>query len=246
MKRVLKTTILALLLLLMCGCGKNNTAEVPDTNGDGKLTCTLEIRCDVLLNHLDQMTKEKAALVPENGTLLAVTEVEFTGGESVFDVFRKVLREEKLHFEYVDASAYDSVYIEGIGNLYEYDCGPQSGWMYSVNGVFPGLGCSAYTLADGDVIVFRYTCDLGADLGAENFNEYRCFFRISPRSESGVLCGNPRNDHVYTATGVPADLHGQRVRLLALFAGKKGDAASGGLFAPAAGDDGAHEPDVQS
>ena len=171
MKRVLKMTIFALLLLMMCGCEKTNTAEVQDTNGDGKLTCTLEIRCDVLLNHLDQMTKEKAALVPENGTLLAVTEVEFTGGESVFDVFRKVLREEKLHFEYVDASAYDSVYIEGIGNLYEYDCGPQSGWMYSVNGVFPGLGCSAYTLADGDVIVFRYTCDLGADLGVENFNE---------------------------------------------------------------------------
>ena len=80
---------------------------------------------------------------------------------------RKLLREEKIHFEYVDASAYDSVYIEGIGNLYEYDCGPQSGWMYSVNGTYPGLGCSSYTLADGDVIVFNYTCDLGADLGAD-------------------------------------------------------------------------------
>ena len=32
---------------------------------------------------------------------------------------------------------------------------------------YPGLGCSAYTLADGDVIVFNYTCDLGADLGAD-------------------------------------------------------------------------------
>ena len=103
--------------------------------------------------------------------ILAVTEVEFTGGASVFDVFRKILRQEKIHFEYIDATAYDSVYIEGIGNLYEYDCGPQSGWMYSVNGIYPGLGCSAYTLADGDVIVFSYTCDLGADLGAEKFYE---------------------------------------------------------------------------
>ena len=103
--------------------------------------------------------------------MLAATEVEFTGGESVFDVFRKVLREEKLHFEYVDASAYDSVYIEGIGNIYEFDCGPQSGWMFSVNDVYPGLGCSSYTLADGDVIVFSYTCDLGADLGAEKVYE---------------------------------------------------------------------------
>jgi len=167
MKRIVQVMILMLVLAMLCGCGKTNGANVEDTNGDGKLSCTLEIRCDVLLDNLDQLKTEKAALVPEDGVLLPVTEVEFDGGESVFDVFRKALREEKIHFEYVDASAYDSVYIEGIGNLYEFDCGPQSGWMYSVNGVHPGLGCSAYTLADGDVIVFCYTCDLGADVGAE-------------------------------------------------------------------------------
>ncbi|MBO5323996.1 MAG: DUF4430 domain-containing protein [Oscillospiraceae bacterium] len=167
MKRIVKVIVLVLVLSMLVGCGKSNTAQVADTNGDGKLTCTLEVRCDMLLEKLDQMTREKAALVPENGVLLETAQVEFDSGDSVFDVFRKVLREEKIHFEYVDASAYDSVYIEGIGNLYEYDCGPQSGWMYSVNGVYPGLGCSTYTLADGDVIVFNYTCDLGADLGAD-------------------------------------------------------------------------------
>ena len=171
MKRFVKFSILAVILLLLCGCGKTDKVEAADTNGDGKLTCTLEVRCDTLLKNLDLLPKEKSALVPEDGILLAVTEVEFSGGNSVFDVFRQVLRNEKLHFEYVDASAYDSVYIEGIGNLYEYDCGPQSGWMYSVNGTYPGLGCSAYTLADGDVIVFSYTCDLGADLGAERMYE---------------------------------------------------------------------------
>ena len=167
MKRIVKVLTMILALLMLCGCGKTNTADVADTNGDGKLTCTLEVRCDMLLGKLDQMAPEKAALVPENGILLETVELEFNGGESVFDVFRKVLREEKIHFEYVDASAYDSVYIEGIGNIYEFDCGPQSGWMFSVNDVYPGLGCSAYTLADGDVIVFHYTCDLGADLGAD-------------------------------------------------------------------------------
>ena len=167
MMRIVKVLTMILALLMLCGCGKTNTADVADTNGDGKLTCTLEVRCDTLLGKLDQMTPEKAALVPENGILLETVELEFNGGESVFDVFRKVLREEKIHFEYVDASAYDSVYIEGIGNIYEFDCGPQSGWMFSVNDVYPGLGCSAYTLADGDVIVFHYTCDLGADLGAD-------------------------------------------------------------------------------
>ena len=170
MKRVV-VIVLILALTVLCGCGKANTAKVADTNGDGKLTCTLEIRCDTLLTQLDKVPAEKVSLVPEDGIMLAATEVEFTGGESVFDVFRKVLREEKLHFEYVDASAYDSVYIEGIGNIYEFDCGPQSGWMFSVNDVYPGLGCSSYTLSDGDVIVFSYTCDLGADLGAEKVYE---------------------------------------------------------------------------
>ena len=171
MKRIVKVMILVFVLSMLCGCGKANTAKVADTNGDGKLTCTLEIRCDTLLTQLDKVPAEKVNLVPEDGLMLAATKVEFIGGESVFDVFRKVLREEKIHFEYVDASAYDSVYIEGIGNIYEFDCGPQSGWMFSVNDVYPGLGCSAYTLADGDVIVFSYTCNLGADLGAEKVYE---------------------------------------------------------------------------
>lgn len=171
MKRIVKIIILVLVVSLLWGCAKSGGAEVPDSNGDGKLTCTLEIRCDTLLESIGRMQPEKAALVPADGRILAVTEVEFSPGDAVFDVFRTVLREEKIHFEYIDASAYDSVYIEGIGNLYEYDCGPQSGWMYSVNDVYPGLGCSAYTLSDGDAIVFRYTCNLGADLDAEKFYE---------------------------------------------------------------------------
>lgn len=155
-------------MCLLCGCSaRTENVQVPDNNGDGRLTCTLEIRCDTLLKHLDELTEGKAALVPEDGLLLAEVEVEFDAGASVFDVFRQVLREENIHFEYTDAQVYDSVYIEGIGNIYEFDCGPQSGWMFSVNGIYPGLGCSAYTLADGDAILFSYTCDLGSDLGED-------------------------------------------------------------------------------
>lgn len=169
MKRFVRFLFVILLILTVSGCGINdNTITVPDTNGDGKLTCTLEVRCDTLLTHLDELKADKAALAPEDGQILEEVEVEFDPGDSVFDVFCKALKEEKIHFEYVDAKAYNSVYIEGIANLYEFDCGEQSGWMFSVNGTYPSLGCSAYTLADGDAIVFRYTCDLGADLGVEN------------------------------------------------------------------------------
>ena len=56
-------------------------------------------------------------------------------------------------------------YIEGIANLYEFDCGPLSGWMYQVNGWFPNYGCSRYQMQDGDNIAWVYTCDLGNDVG---------------------------------------------------------------------------------
>ena len=172
MKKIIHFLWILLLVFACSGCGTgDNTAKVSDTNGDGKLTCTLEVRCDTLLNHLEELKGDKATLVPENGQILEAREVEFEAGESVFDVFRRVLKEEKIHFEYTDASVYDSVYIEGIGNLYEFDCGEQSGGMFSVNGTYPGLGCSGYTLADEDAIVFSYTCDLGADLGVEPVNE---------------------------------------------------------------------------
>lgn len=60
---------------------------------------------------------------------------------------------------------YNSVYVEGIDNLYEFDSGSGSGWMYAVNGWFPNYGSSVYTLNDKDVIQWRYTCDYGNDIG---------------------------------------------------------------------------------
>ena len=55
-------------------------------------------------------------------------------------------------------------YIEGIQNLYEYDGGRWSGWMYAVNGEYPGTGCGSYEVSLGDQITWNYTCDLGMDL----------------------------------------------------------------------------------
>lgn len=59
-----------------------------------------------------------------------------------------------------------SGYISSINSMGEGDCGAGSGWMYSVNGSYPNVGCGSYTVADGDSIAWRYTCNMGADLGA--------------------------------------------------------------------------------
>jgi hypothetical protein len=108
----------------------------------------------------------KEGYVPKSGVILNTTTVKFTDGETVFDVLNRVCKNKGIQIEYSWTAMYNSYYIEGINNLYEFDCGQQSGWMYKVNGWFPNYGCSSYTLKNGDTIVWCYTCNgLGADVG---------------------------------------------------------------------------------
>lgn len=130
------------------------------------MTCTVQIRCDTILNNLEELTPGKEAYVPESGIILGTTTVEFTEGETAFDVLKRVCDYYGIQIEYSYTPLYGSYYIEGINYLYEFDCGSQSGWMYKVNGWFPNYGCSSYTLADGDTMVWVYTCQgLGTDVG---------------------------------------------------------------------------------
>lgn len=128
--------------------------------------CTITILCDTILNNMENLDEGKEAYVPANGTILATSSVEFEEGETVFDVLKRVCEYAGIQLEYSWTAIYDSYYIEGINNLYEFDCGNESGWMYKVNGWFPNYGCSAYELENGDNIVWCYTCNgLGADVG---------------------------------------------------------------------------------
>lgn len=138
---------------------KNNTSS------DNTLTCTISIDCSTILDNMDKLASGKEEFVPSNGLILAPSSITFTKGESVFDVLQRACREAGIHMESTNTPGYDTDYIEGINQLYEFDCGEQSGWMYSVNGWYPNYGCSKYTLEDGDVIKLVYTCNLGKDVG---------------------------------------------------------------------------------
>lgn len=135
-----------------------------DVSNDTR-TCTLSVRCDTILNNMDWLKPEKTDLVPADGVIFPATQVEFYEGENVFNVLQREMKKAKIHMEFSDTPMYNSAYIEGIHNLYEFDCGEQSGWMYKVNGWFPNYGCSRYQLQNGDVVEWVYTCDLGKDVG---------------------------------------------------------------------------------
>lgn len=150
---------------------KDSTETESAAEPEKELKCTLSIRCDTILKNIAMFNKEKIGLVPEDGVIFKERTVVFYEGESVFDLLKRETKQNKIHMEFENTPVYDSAYVEGIANIYEFDCGELSGWMYRVNGQFPNYGCSRYQLKEGDRVEWVYTCDLGADVGDNYFKE---------------------------------------------------------------------------
>lgn len=149
----------------------NNSNNVNDSNSTESKKpepvekyVTISITCNTILNNLDKVPEGKKEIIPSNGVIMSEKEVEINDGDTVFDVLVRETRKQRIHMDFVESPVYNSAYIKGINNLYEFDGGELSGWMYSVNGVFPSYGCSQYELKPGDSIQWKYTCDLGRDL----------------------------------------------------------------------------------
>ena len=149
--------------------GNSSTKPKPENNQTitspkpENKTVTIAISCKTAINN-GLNKKPGFSHLPSNGIILQNMKVEFSEGDTVFDILVKVTRKKGIHMEYRGSGS--NTYIEGINNLYEFDGGSNSGWMYSVNGVYPNYGVGAYKVKSSDVIKFNYTCNLGADLGA--------------------------------------------------------------------------------
>ena len=134
-------------------------------------TVSISIRCATILQNNDDLTPalRSEKYVPKDGVILPKTEYVLRPDDTVFDILDRAVRYNKIQMEFqgADKNSFGSVYIQGINYLYEFSCGPLSGWMYRVNGKFPDYGCSKYKLHDGDAIEWIYTCNLGRDVGNE-------------------------------------------------------------------------------
>lgn len=117
-------------------------------------TVTMTIRCDTVAG--------KGAHIPADGVILNTTSFTLGQGETAYDILTEAARTYSIHMEATGAQGMR--YVAGIAQLYEYDFGDLSGWMYFVNGESPSVGCDQYALQDGDKIEWLYTCALGQDL----------------------------------------------------------------------------------
>jgi hypothetical protein len=167
------TTIICAMILLFSGTKIQSVEEYYLTNLDvitaQSEVVSLEVRADTALNNLQKIKPSLHTYIPTDGVILAKQDYVLRPNDTVFSIVNRALRHHQIQMEYQGAelNAYNSIYIQGINYLYEFSCGPLSGWMYEVNGEFPGVGVSQYKLKDHDQIILRYTCDLGRDLGYE-------------------------------------------------------------------------------
>ncbi len=143
------------LAVIISGCSVKTAEDYYKKDNSGEYTAAVSINCKTAVKY--KGSKRRKA------EILNSCRVKFNKDDTVFTALKKVCKNNKIQFEYKGSG--DSVYIEGIDYLYEFDCGDLSGWEYSVNGKFPSVGCNAYKLKDGDIVKWQYTCDLGADIG---------------------------------------------------------------------------------
>lgn len=100
------------------------------------------------------------------GYVISPKSVTLQPGDTVWTVLQRELNAGGITFKYEWNTQYNSVYVQSIAGDGEFDNDSNgSGWMYNVNGVYPNYGASLYVLKAGDSIQWRYTMNLGADLG---------------------------------------------------------------------------------
>lgn len=134
---------------------KENDDKVTQTTSS-EINCSITIECKSILDNMDDLKKGHESYVPKNGIMLDNYKATLKSKSTVYDLLKKACNDKGITYTAKDTMY--SVYIVGINNIDEKDCGKDSGWMYSVNGSFPNVSVDSKKLKDGDKVVFTYTC----------------------------------------------------------------------------------------
>ena len=127
------------------------SAPDPEPEPDPEtITVTVSVLCTLAVGNPNL---NPGVTVPSDGVMVSGLSLELTPGQTAFDA----LSQTGLALDYTGSPSRKNVYLRGIGGLYEKDCGPSSGWVFSVNGAYPNTGCSNVALNDGDVVSFQFT-----------------------------------------------------------------------------------------
>lgn len=134
---------------------KENDDKVTQTTSS-EINCSITIECKSILDNMDNLEPEHEKYVPKNGIMLNNYKTTLKSKSTVYDLFKKACNDKGI--TYTAEYGMYSVYIAGINNIDEFDCGKGSGWKYRVNGSYPNISVDSKKLKDGDKVVFTYIC----------------------------------------------------------------------------------------
>ncbi|RXT05646.1 S-layer homology domain-containing protein, partial [Ammoniphilus sp. CFH 90114] len=96
-----------------------------------------------------------------DGVLVLDTSVNISSTATPYQVLVEAIGLDKVKTR----GSGSSLYVTEIQGLAELAHGPESGWNYSVNGIFPSASAGEYSLNNQDHVSWLYTKDLGNDVG---------------------------------------------------------------------------------
>ena len=159
-----KSLLLVVAVLCFAGAVASIFVEIrtveeyySDSSNTGGIKVTVTVDCTTALASPEKAQRELA--LPSDRYILHSAEVSLKADATAFDALVAAAKQQKVTVEHTVSVT--GAYVAGIGVLYEFDYGSESGWLYYVNGESPSASCSEYRLSDGDVVEFVYTCELG-------------------------------------------------------------------------------------
>ena len=129
------------------------------TVSPGAATVSFAIQCTSIINHRELWRDGLEEVIPTSGYFYQGHQ-EISAGDTVYDLLKRICDKNNIALDAEYTPLFGSYYIKGIGNLYEFDCGSESGWKYMVNDTYADVSSSSYILKKGDRVVFTYDFQL--------------------------------------------------------------------------------------
>ncbi len=103
-----------------------------------------------------------SSYLPEYITWIPTTGYVMKKDSTVYDLLLKALEDNGLSQRGANANYVESITAPSVLGgfwLSEFDNGPKSGWMFTVNGAHPTVGLKDQKLKDGDTVIWHYVND---------------------------------------------------------------------------------------
>ena len=136
---------------------ESGSNEVQQVREPKVVNCTVTIDCSSISGNgaLTAAGNPQLEAYAANPTILSaninVSDTNDDGKVGVDEAIKQACDAYGIQYEFKSSS-----YLSGMNYLYEFNAGPNSGWMYKVNGRVPNKGCNSYYLNGSEDVLWYY------------------------------------------------------------------------------------------